>query len=274
MTIFACPVCGKRLEKKDNAYVCPNGHSYDIAAEGYVHLLPPNRMHSKSPGDNKQMVASRRRFLESGYYRLFSDRLNELTRRFTGQSPVILDAGCGEGYYTGRLLEDLKSHSITPQIFGFDISKCAIKAAAKKYKEISFAVGSIFGIPAADGAADCVVDVFAPIVEDELCRVLKPGGMLILAVPGQRHLYGLKEILYDAPYENEYKETEYAGFSFVERVPVEDDIRIEDNETMMDLFTMTPYFYKTGVEGGERLRRTAVLETHIEFDFLIYKKVG
>ncbi|NLG92508.1 MAG: methyltransferase domain-containing protein, partial [Clostridiales bacterium] len=134
MTVFSCPVCGERLDKKEKTYACPKGHSYDIAAEGYVHLLPPNRMHSKSPGDNKQMVAARRRFLEAGYYRLFSEKLNELVRRYAGLSPVLLDAGCGEGYYTGRLFESLQSQGGTPQIFGFDISKCAVKAAAKKYK--------------------------------------------------------------------------------------------------------------------------------------------
>ncbi|MBE6829144.1 MAG: methyltransferase domain-containing protein, partial [Ruminococcaceae bacterium] len=203
MTIFTCPVCGEKLDRLAKAYVCKNGHSYDLAGEGYVHLLPPNKMHAKVPGDNQEMTASRRRFLESGAYRLFSDKLDELVRAYSRtKSPIILDAGCGEGYYTGRLREDLFSHGFAPQVFGFDISKFAVKAAAKKYKAISFAVASSFGIPVSDGAADLVLDVFAPVVESELNRVLKPGGILILAVPGRRHLYGLKEILYDDPYEN------------------------------------------------------------------------
>ena len=274
MTVFTCPVCGEKLERLAKAYVCKNGHSYDLAGEGYVHLLPPNKMHAKVPGDNQEMTASRRRFLESGAYRLFSDKLNELVRAYSRtKNPIILDAGCGEGYYTGRLREDLFSHGFAPQIFGFDISKFAVKAAAKKYKSISFAVASSFGIPVSDGAVDFVLDVFAPVVESELNRVLKPGGTLILAVPGCRHLYGLKEILYDAPYENESFEADYGGFSFIGRVPAETDAVISGT-LIQDLFAMTPYFYKTGAEGAQRLKQVRTLETHLEFDFLIYEKVG
>lgn len=273
--IFTCPICREPLKKLDKVYICDNGHSYDIAAEGYVHLLPPNKMHSKIPGDNRQMVASRRDFLAAGFYRPFSEKLNELVREnVTGKTPVVLDAGCGEGYYTGRLREDLIANGFSPRVYGFDISKFAVKAAAKRYKMIDFAVGSSFDIPVGDSSADCAVNVFAPIVESELNRVLKPGGILILAVPGARHLYGLKEILYDAPYENEYRETQYDGFEFRKRVAVQGDILIDSHKAIMDLFAMTPYYWKTSIEGSERLKNTETLSTQIEFDFLIYQKVG
>lgn len=189
MTIFSCPVCGSRLEKRGKSYLCPNGHSYDIASEGYVHLLRPDEMHSKSPGDDKNMVAARRRFLEAGYYDIFSDRLNGLVRQYAGGG-VFLDAGCGEGFYTGRMRACFPPGAA--DFYGFDISKRAIRLAAKKYRGISFAVGSMFHIPVVSAAADCATDVFAPIVPPELCRVLRPGGLLILAVPGERHLFGLK----------------------------------------------------------------------------------
>jgi 23S rRNA (guanine745-N1)-methyltransferase len=273
--IFTCPICKEQLKKTEKAYICGNGHSFDIASEDYVHLLPPNKMHSKIPGDNKQMVSSRRNFLAAGFYRIFSNQLNILVRECMNmQNPIILDAGCGEGYYTGRLYDDLKGYGLSPQVYGFDISKFAVKAAAKRYKEIAFAVGSIFDIPVQTNVVDCVIDVFAPIVESELNRVLKPGGFLILAVPGARHLFGLKEILYDQPYENEYKETSYEGFAFLRRVAAQDDIRIDGNQTIMDLFAMTPYYWKTTIEGSERLKQTDALSTQIEFDFLVYQKVG
>jgi 23S rRNA (guanine745-N1)-methyltransferase len=273
--IFNCPICKKPLEKREKTCVCESGHSYDIAAEGYVHLLPPNKMHSKIPGDNKQMVASRRDFLSSGLYEPFSDKLNELVKEFSStKNPVILDAGCGEGYYTGRLCQFLQENGFAPEMYGFDISKFAVKAAAKRHRNISFAVGSIFDIPVQDEAADFVLDVFAPIVETELNRVLKPGGYLILAVPGARHLYGLKEILYDAPYENEQKDTSYEGFRFLRRDAVPEYMTIHNNKLIMDLFAMTPYYWKTGIDGSERLKHTDFLSTEIEFDFLIYQKVG
>lgn len=274
MSIFACPVCGEQLAKRENIYFCPNGHSYDIAAEGYAYLLKPNQKHSKDPGDNKQMTTARRRFLESGYYNIFSDKLNEITLKYIGSHPVILDAGCGEGYYTGRLREYLVKNNASPSVYAFDISKSAVKAAAKRYKNISFAVGSMFEIPVLSAAADYTVNVFAPIVPAELNRVLKPGGFLVIAVPGERHLFGLKEILYDKPYENEHRETQYPGFTFIDRVQVRDEISISGASGIQDLFTMTPYCWKTPKEGGERLKRLDFLKTEIGFDFLVYQKVG
>jgi 23S rRNA (guanine745-N1)-methyltransferase len=142
MSLFACPICGERLDRLEKAYVCPNGHSYDIASEGYVYLLPPNKKHSKMPGDDKAMVASRRRFLESGCYRIFSDALNNLALKYyPADGSAIVDAGCGEGYYTSRLAEFFSEHGMNPPLCGFDISKFAVKAAAKKYRSIPFAVG-------------------------------------------------------------------------------------------------------------------------------------
>lgn len=275
MSIFACPVCGERLTPNEKTFGCANGHSYDIASEGYVYLLPPNKKHSKMPGDDKQMVASRRKFLESGYYALFSDALNELALKYLPrENPVVLDAGCGEGYYTGRLSEFLEHHSVQAGIYGFDISKFAVKAAAKKYRNISFAVGSMFGIPVLNESADLVTNVFAPIVPEELNRVTKPDGVMILAVPGEEHLFGLKKILYENPYENEHRETEYAGFTFLERVAVQGEIHTTDPEVMQNLFTMTPYYWKTPKEGCEKLKETESLDTGIEFDFLVYRKAG
>jgi len=274
MSVFICPICKEKLNKTDKAYACTNHHSYDISVEGYVHLLPPNKMHAKIPGDNKQMVNSRRDFLATGLYQLFSDTLNELVLKSVVDcaAPVVVDAGCGEGYYTARLQAYLAEHSIAAELAGFDISKFAVKAAAKRYKNMEFAVGSIFDIPVASGSADCITAIFAPIVPAEFARVLKAGGTLILAVPGEQHLYGLKEILYEDPYENEYKETTYEGFAFCKRVPVQGEISIDNHKTIEDLFAMTPYYWKTSIEGSKRLKETNSLHTKIEFDFLVYQK--
>lgn len=267
---FCCPVCGGELAFREHAAVCGAGHSYDLARQGYVHLLPPNQMHAKIPGDSREMVQSRRSFLEKGYYGVFRDTLLELVREGLGgvPHPTLLDAGCGEGYYTSVL----PGVSPDAEVYGFDISKFAVKAGAGKYKGIRFAVASAFSIPMADGSCHCLTDVFAPIAEAEFLRVVRPGGLLVLAVPGERHLYGLKEILYDEPYENEHRETDYPGFSFWKRVPVRDEIRVPDAETAMELFQMTPYYWKTGVEGGKRLLETTGFSTEIAFDFILYRR--
>ena len=104
MMIFCCPACGSALEREDRALRCANGHSYDIARQGYVHLLPVKQMHAKIPGDTKQMVDARRVFLSGGYYDAFRDKLAELTDKYLPENGVVLDAGCGEGWYLNALL--------------------------------------------------------------------------------------------------------------------------------------------------------------------------
>ncbi len=269
-TRFVCSVCRSPLERLDHAMVCGKGHSFDVARQGYVNLLTPDQMHSKLPGDTKEMVASRRDFLEAGYYAAFRGALCGLAAEYLSgkEDAFAADVGCGEGYYTGGLREALPR----AEILGFDISKAAVKAAAGKYKGVSFAVASSFSLPLADGSCDLLTDVFSPLVPEEFARVLKPGGFFLYAVPSERHLYGLKEILYERPYENVRRDTDYTGFSFVERRQVRDVIRIPDAETARALFEMTPYYWKTGIEGSRRLLETSGFSTEIGFDFLVYRR--
>lgn len=273
--VFICPICKKKLEETVHTYRCENGHSYDVSAQGYVHLLPPNKMHSKIPGDNRQMVACRREFLETGLYLPFSNQLNDLVKEAIENKtqPVVVDAGCGEGYYTGRVKAHLDALGIQAEFAGFDISKFAVKAAAKKYRDIQFAVGSIFDSPIESNSADCLLNIFAPIVPEEFQRIVKRGSVMILAVPGARHLFGLKEILYERPYENEEKDTFYDGFAFQKRVTVKDEIYITQHDIIADLFAMTPYYWKTTIQGSERLKHTETLKTEIHFDFLVYQRI-
>lgn len=271
MSLFICPYCKKSLTEEQNRYVCENSHSFDKAKEGYVHLLPVNKMHSKIPGDTKEMVDSRHRFLQSGLYNIFSEKLNEIVLRYAGKNSIIIDAGCGEGYYTKRLSEALFSYDDI-SIAGFDISKFAVRYASKNDRRNEYAVASIFDIPVKDEKADIIVNIFAPIVEKEFFRILKKGGVLIIAVPSEDHLFGLKEIAYENPYKNEVKNTEYQGFELKERIPVRGEINTEDSSLISDLFNMTPYYLKTGTEGKEKIGKCGKLSTKIGFDFLIYEK--
>ena len=216
------------------------------------------------------MVDARRRFLALGHYDAFRDTLRRLVSEHLPQGGTVLDAGCGEGFYTAALAEAaLEKNGRTA---GIDISKFAVKAAAGRHKGIDFAVASLFHIPCAAESVDVLTDVFAPIVPAEFHRVLKPGGTMILAVPGARHLYGMKEVLYDAPYENEEHGTDYEGFEFLGGESVRREITVEGAENIEALFSMTPYYWKTDVAGGERLRRLNTLETEIKFRFLVYRR--
>lgn len=274
MSLFCCPKCREKLNLKANSYVCENGHSFDRARQGYVNLLLPNKRHSSAPGDSREMVMSRRSFLESGKYDIFSDKLNSITAGLLGDSQKIsiVDCGCGEGYYDGRLCEYLDKLKINYELSGLDISKEAVKAAAGKYKQISFAVASTFDLPVKENSADIALAIFSPMVENEFYRILKTGGYLIYAVPGVRHLMGLKEAVYDVPYENTQKDTEYNGFQFIERHCVNGKITVS-GEAAVDLFKMTPYYYKTELSAIDKIRLKDKIETEIQFDFLVYRKV-
>ena len=148
MSIFRCPLCRSKLEKTDRALRCEHGHSFDISAEGYVHLLPPNKMNSKVPGDSKEMASSRSAFLNKGYYEpLLRELENTVLELSKGEAPTVLDCGCGEGYYTAGLLEALKNGGVKPKIVGIDISRPSVRRAAKRSREIEFAVASVFDLP-------------------------------------------------------------------------------------------------------------------------------
>ena len=252
-SLFRCPVCGGILERTDKQYVCLNGHSFDIAKEGYVNLLPANFQHSKTPGDDKEMISARTRFLEGGWYGPLRIELCKLIKELAPPSPVLLDAGCGEGWYTQAMAGTVAA--LGGRTAGIDLSKPAVKKAAKRCPGAELAVGTLYHLPMGDGTADVLVNCFSPLAADEFGRVLRPGGLFLYVVPGPRHLWELKEVLYDTPYENEEKREEYPGFRYRDIVPVETTFTLPAKQDIQDLFSMTPYYWKTPKAGAERLAR-------------------
>lgn len=270
MSNFICPVCRQELLKKEKSYVCASCHSFDIAREGYVNLLPSGKANSAVPGDNKDMVKARTNFLESGGYRIFAQAIaNTVAKYASKQKPFILDAGCGQGYYD-RNIKDKLAYST---VCGVDISKFAVKYAASHNQDIQYAVAGVYDLPIKNDSTDIILSVFSPIAQEEFCRVAKKDSYLIIAVPGPRHLYGLKEILYQKPYQNPVIQTEYKGFEFIERIAVKSSLEISDKDLIASLFAMTPYYWKTDVEGHQRLAQAVQLVTETEFDILVYKKI-
>ena len=263
---FRCPLCKGPLLAVGRSLRCPAGHSFDQAAEGYVNLLPVNARRAKDPGDNKEMVAARRRFLQAGHYGPFGAALGELCLALAKtardpHSPRLLDAGCGEGWYSRQAAAALTAAGLCPEMAGYDLSKPAVRLAAKAQPEAAFAV------------ADVLLNIFSPMAREEFLRVLAPGGALVYAVPGPRHLFGLKQVLYDTPYENPCRPVDYPGFVREDERAVQSTIRLEGG-AIQDLFAMTPYYWKTPKEGAERLAKLEVLQTEIEFRFVTYRKQG
>lgn len=272
MSFFRCPLCGAPLMKEGRSLRCVNGHAFDRAKEGYVNLLPVDQKHSKSPGDDKGMVAARRAFLERGWYLPLREALCRQAAKRTGPAPAVLDAGCGEGYYTAGVREALLAAGKIPETAGIDISKFSIQKAAKKYPGIEFAVASAYRLPVEDGRADLLLNVFSPLALEEFRRVLRPGGVYLYVVPAAYHLWELKEVLYDQPYPNEEKETPYEGFSYLEILPVSYSIHLPSQTDIHALFQMTPYYWKTGREGAERLAGLERLDCRVDFRIHVFRR--
>ena len=272
MTIFRCPLCGGPLWEVPGGLRCPEGHRFDRAREGYVHLLPVGQKHSRFPGDDKAMVNARRAFLDRGWYAPLREALEQLAAACTGGEPVVLDAGCGEGYYTQGVRSALLSAGKSPHVAGVDISKFAVQKAARRCPELDLAVASAYRLPVADGAVDLVLNVFSPLAIEEFRRVLKAGGYYLYVVPAPRHLWELKEVLYDRPYRNEEKETPYEGFAYREIVPVAYTVRLPTQADIQALFQMTPYAWKTPGAGKARLAALSELACRVDFRVHVFQK--
>ena len=273
-SLFRCPLCQAPLNRGERSYTCPQGHSFDIAREGYTHLLPANKKHSKNPGDDKAMVAARSAFLDRGYYAPLQEALTALTVRLLADnpSPALLDSGCGEGYYTAGLCQALMEAGHTPRIAGVDLSKFALKRAARRLPAGEFAVGSVYHLPLEDNTVQLLVNVFSPLATEEFARVLMPGGYFLYVVPSSQHLWELKQVLYDHPYENPVKTEDYPGFVHRETLPLRFSAKIDRAEDIMALFGMTPYAWKTPKEGVDRLRTLTCLDTQVGFDIHVYQR--
>ncbi len=246
-----CPVCKKRLYKKDRSYRCESGHNFDIAKEGYLNL---NRRDSKNTGDNPDMIKARKRFLDKGYYAFLAEAVNDLLE----EGDSLVDLACGEGYYTSRFCCKDK--------IGIDLSKSGLKIASKSDKDTLYLLNSIFHDPLEDKCCDKVVTIFAPIAGKEICRILKDDGSFILVRPDKRHLLQLKQIVYDHPYLNEAEDVVISGLTRTDQIKIEEEKTVS-KEDLSDLFMMTPYYNTTSLTDKKKLEKAG--NTKISFCFII-----
>ncbi len=264
MELLICPICKRALAKRGQSLTCEDSHSFDLSREGYVNLLVGAK---GQHGDNKLMLSGRRTFLEHGFYGNLKEAVSGALRAYAKEDGVLLDVGCGEGYYTAGMAKALPRASV----YGFDISREAVRLAAKR-KCGSFFVGSAYEVPMRAESADAVTLLFSPFCREEILRVLKKDGIFIMAVPGERHLLGLKSVLYDEPYLNTPEDAALDGFTLLSHTHLENEITVEGGDMIEALFSMTPYYYKTSREGHERLARLESLKTETAFELFVYKK--
>lgn len=274
---FLCPICRAPLAllpQGKGVWRCPKGHSFDVAGSGYVNLLPSSRGSAHLPGDNPEMMRARRDFLALGFYEPLLGLLSQAVSSRCPADPVLIDAGCGEGYYTSGLASALRAQGQSPTVYGFDLSKTGVQYAAKRDKSLRCAVASVYNLPLPEACAHAVLSLFAPVAGQEFWRVLRPGGWLLVAAPSPRHLFGLKQALYDNPYENAVKRREYDGFTLLDTLEINYTVTLPTNKAILDLFWMTPYVYNSYQGAQKRLEGLEQLETPLGFLVYCYQKTS
>ena len=262
-----CPVCGAALQKEGASLRCKSGHSFDFAKEGYVNLLTGSHKPGDRTGDSREMARARRAFLEKGYFRPLADALSEMILAEEKENPAVLDICCGEGYYSEQI-----SRALPCRLLGFDLSKEMVRLAAKRKLDALFFVANLAAVPLPDSSVDAALHLFAPFHEETFARLLKDNGVLLSVVPGKRHLFELKEAVYDTPYENDEQLPQTTLLTLTGTKKVTAKIRIDTPEDIRALFAMTPYVHRTSKEGIARLEQLERLETTIEFVIGFYKK--
>ncbi|MCK5003022.1 MAG: methyltransferase domain-containing protein [Gammaproteobacteria bacterium] len=279
---LACPIDKLELLKEQRHYQCANGHSFDIAKQGYVNLLPVQHKKSKNPGDSKAMVQARTRFLDTGFYKPIADLLSDIIfqQLDNDKDNCIFDAGCGEGYYLQHVINAAQAINSESHLsfIGMDISKPAVLAASKRSQQASWIVGTNSQPPFLDESIDLIFCVFGFHSFDGFKKILKPKSRLILVEPGEKHLQELREIIYAAPpgEKTESKSNDHNDYTLIDTKTLEFKIQLTNNSQILDLLNMTPHLYRANSEGKTSIESmdSLSLTTDIMFKVFEYNPVN
>lgn len=264
---YLCPLCHSPLTLLEKSFVCPAGHQFDKAKEGYVNLLPVQHKRSKDPGDSSEMMQARRAFLDAGHYQPLRDEICQILTRFSPRA--LLDIGCGEGYYTAGFAQVLDGS--VENIWGLDVSKIAIRYAAKRYSQVQFCVASSHRLPFDDQSLDAIVRIFAPCKAQELARVVKAQGVVITASPGPRHLMQLKGLIYqDVVLHSEDVES-LPGFVEEQTLRTGWGMKLNGEEAVA-LLQMTPFAWRARPEVWAALKDETAFECETDFIIRVWRR--
>jgi len=268
-TMLICPLCKKALNKEDNRFVCENSHNFDCAKQGYVNLLPVQNKKSKNPGDNKAMISCRKAFMEKTYYDFLLAPCVQLIAEYIDKSPekaVLLDIGCGDGYFTDKLFS---LHADTAFTYGMDISKEAVKVAAKRNKNINWFVASSSDIPLVNNCVDVLLKINAPLDYQHAKNKLNANGIVISITPGKNHLFELKKTIYDKPRQHE-PENCPEHYNLLHSVNLQQQLELKSVEDVQNLFMMTPLFWNASKDVQQKVNELPYLDTCISFDINVW----
>lgn len=265
MRYLICPLCSFALHQNEQGLACKNRHQFDRAKEGYFNLLPVHHKNSREPGDAKQQLLARRAFLLAGY---FSPLVDELKKNINPNIDNLLDIGCGEGYFTRAFSE----HCDHADVYGIDIAKAGIRLASRNaVANNSYVVASSNLLPLADASMDVITRIYAPSKDEELYRVLRDEGILIIVTPGEHHLIGLRQKIYHSIRPHPLPEAP-AGFVSKTQLAIGFPLHTSAGDMTASLLDMTPFAWKLAPELRASLVREGLID-QANFQISIYKKM-
>ena len=315
-SIFICPLCQSPLTIADKTWQCDGSHiannpkqtqhSFDVARQGYVNLLPVQQKKSKDPGDSQASIDARQRFLTAGHYQplqqVLCQTLSQLshlgknaddetqasridTEHINTEHPAKYwaDIGCGEGYYTLAIAEQIGIEGL----IAIDISKPAVVTLAKMAKAqhqlwyqhnlsdkhqqtvIYPLVASAVNLPLADQSLDGISSIFSPILPEIFADKLKDKGWLLIAKPDSGHLQSVREALFDDVREHDSDKflTQLEPYFEWRATHHIEQSLVLGAEALADLLTMTPYSYR-----AKPAKREALLVSAKQSDFVTEAK--
>lgn len=268
--VIACPVCGQSLVTQDKRWQCSQGHSFDQARQGYLNLLVAQHKKSKAPGDTLEMVDARQRVLDSHLYQPISDLLNQRVSdiALSKNSPLhIADIGCGEGYYTQRLQQALVENQIPHQLYGVDISKEALRRAAKRSKDIYWLVASGGQPPFLPQHLDLIVCLFTNLMPQGFTKSLKPNAPVILLNTGVDHLIELRQLVYENVKSQAFNPTDSMlenGYCLEAEQRLKFNAKLTSSEQIIDLLQMTPHWWRVQPSALAKLEQLDELEITVD----------
>ncbi|MCE5236162.1 MAG: methyltransferase domain-containing protein [Clostridiaceae bacterium] len=263
--LLRCPVCGGTMEEKEHAsLVCALGHCFDLAKKGYVNFAPQKRHGPYGAA----LFESRQRAFRAGFYDMPLTALCEAAaRHIKNTQPALLDAGCGEGFYALGLKRYFGASS---RVIGFDLEKEAVRIAARGNNDVAWLVADMTRLPLQDACFDAVFNVFSPAAYAEFKRVLKPGGVIVKAVPGERYLIEIRQAAQEKLKSGAYSPARVsehfkAHWSVLEQFRITETLPVAP-EQLKDFLALTPMLFNVDTE---KLSTEHIKEITIDVEIMV-----
>lgn len=277
---YRCPVCLLCLPAVERGYECENGHRFDRAGDGYVNLLPAGRLKGRPAGDSASMIVARRNVFDAGLYdpviHAVADCVVEALPHRSSRVPTVLDCGCGEGTYLAAALAAGGSDGDGIEGWGIDISKPAVRLAARRHRDLRFAVASSYALPFEDDSFDVVLSVFSPRPFTEMMRVLVPDGTAVVVTPGPDHLQEFKSVIYADPRRHQEPTENNADRWPIDPmlvVPITFEVSLENPSWRTALLEMTPFWWSAPAADRAAIAESVSAAT-VDMRACVYQRSG